>query len=663
MTQPAVEASATIDPFEAPVRVVRPFAQVEQEVLSVALPGYEARPQQTAGASFVEKVIADKEHGLLQAGTGVGKSLATLIPVIESGKRTVVATATNALLSQYSKKDMPFLEEYLGVDWALVKGRSNYVCQAKLEEATIMQVANVSQLRDELAADEEHDGDKENVTTAIADREWRALTSTADECPGRSHCPFGTVCFAERAKDRGRAAQVVVTNQMMLMTEVAISHASHGSVAMLGEYDNLVVDEAHELVDWATKALTLELNKRGVVALATEAVAFLRTYGYDSDAPDGMISAVEAVWDVLPEEGRMRVGFFLDHSEQFVTLVTELAATAAAVREVQLESGDKKTQARQGRMLRRLDSYSDKLTVVTTALDSEYVRWVEQRERTFRGEKETIQVFVAAPVEVSEYLQAALWSKKTAVLVSATLKAGGDFSYLTSRLGLRDPQTLDVGTSFDFPRQARLFVPPKGTPDPKRNRAGWQAYATETTMEMVDAAGGGALLLFTSRSAMRDAHAALSTRMMRRGYTVLMQGDATNRELAERFNEDEDSVLFALRSFMTGVSFEGTTCRTVILDKLPFPVPSEPVFEARSELINDQYKDKWASFNRLSIPMMSLVLEQAVGRLIRTKTDRGVMAVLDPRLSSTGYGARILRALPPATRVHDVAAIRSFFGR
>jgi ATP-dependent DNA helicase DinG len=646
MAQPvAIEPPAT-----------RTFAQVEAEVLATALPGYEPRSQQTAGASFVEQVLSDKALALLQAGTGVGKSLATLIPVIESGKRTIVATATNALLSQYSKKDMPFLQEHLGASWALLKGIRNYACQAKIAEVNSMDVPNIAKLRDELGDDKLHDGDKERVSTPLTDIEWSRVSSSSDECPGRSHCPFSDGCYVMAARDRAQAAQVVVTNQMMLMTDAVIGDAIGDHNPILGPHDQVVVDEAHELDDWARKALTLDMNKVGVENTAAEAAGFLGAHGGDPDVTNAIHRAVADVWEVLPDDGgRMRLSFFVNHSREFIDLIQGLDRTRAAVLDIEVPADDKRSRSRQNRVAGKLSAVSDKLRKVVVAADGEYVRWVTEEDRTYQGQQRRVKVFHAAPIDVSDFLGRNLWATKSAVLVSATLKAGGDFAYVQEQLGLQAARTLDVGTSFDFPTQARLFVPPSTAPNPK-NRAAWQMYAIESTMDLVEAAGGGALLLFTSRSAMRDAHQALSPRLRGRGYTVLMQNaDGTNQELAQRFDQDTDSVLFALRSFMTGVSFEGDTCRLVVIDKLPFPVPTDPIFESRSEMYGQQ------AFGKLSIPMMSLVLEQAIGRLIRTKRDKGVMAILDSRLASTGYGRKIVRSLPPARQISTMDEARAFF--
>jgi len=542
----------------AEVHIPRTFAQVEAEVLSIELPGYEPRSQQTAAATFVEQIFANKECGLVEAGTGVGKSFGALVPASETGERTLIATATNALLSQYQVKDLPFLKKHLGTDWALIKGISNYACRVKVEEADSLKVANINKLRDELNQ-KGCDGDKEKLNTPVSPAEWRHVSTTSDECTG-SKCPLYDTCFVAAAKARAKEATVVVTNQMMLMADTLITEATDGGIKMLGEYNQVIVDEAHELQDWATKALTFEMNKRGIELLASEANEFLTTHGASRVDGHEVIRAVADLWDVFPEDdGRLRLSFFVEHADQFLALVQALDELWDAMMGLRISTEDKYAYNRKMRIIRRLLSYIEKITEVTTARDSEYVRWTRTEERTYSGRKQDVRVFTAAPVDVSGWLRENLWNGRSAVLVSATLKAGGDFKYIQEQLGLQDAKTLDVGTSFDFTQQSLLFTPAENVPSPK-NRNGWQAYAAEATMDMVNAAGGGALLLFTSRSAMRDAHQRLSGRLRTKGYTVLIQGEGTNQELARRFTDDHDSVLFALRSFFTGVSFEGDTC-------------------------------------------------------------------------------------------------------
>lgn len=641
---------------------IKTFADAEK-VLAQALPGYTERPPQQALAAFIEKTIAEQGHGLAEAGTGTGKSLATMIPAILSGQKVVVATATKALMEQYANSDVPFLEEHLPVPftWALVKGRSNYLCMAKANDPEFAAKAPILQsMLAEIASAEEqgfiHTGDFDHFEVTLEDADRRNLASTANECPGKRDCPFGEVCFAEAAKKKGREAQVVVTNIAMLMTDLKVRELSDGMAAMLGNYDMVLIDEAHEMEEYATSALRTQIRKGGISKFLAEAANFAleQNAGIESALPAA--EALEAAWDLL-DEGQKTLRFFVEYGEPFMVLIEALRQVSEDISKISITRGGPKGEARRARLVKRGKNYADNLAMAITTDDELLVRWIED-ETDRRGE--THRHFNMAPVHVGSYLAAWLWDQVSAVLISATLSVHGDFGYITDRLGLPDTTgSLSVGTPFDYQEQALLFVPPANAPTPK-DRNAWLGYSITMTQELVKAAGGGALLLFTSRSAMQEAYDRLAPGFEANGLTCLMQGQASNKILAQQFAEDTHSVLFALKSFMTGVNFEGDTCRLVIIDKLPFPVPTEPVFAARADQIRRMGR---SDFNELTIPMMTLTLEQAYGRLIRTSKDRGVVAILDSRLTSTGYGKKIVRNLPDSPVTTNLADVQAFFSK
>lgn len=631
---------------------IKTFAQAE-EVLAQALPGYESRPQQQRLAQAVETVLAEGGQGLLQAGCGVGKSLGSLIPVILSGERVVVATATIALMEQYAEKDIPFLAENLGVPftWALVKGRSNYFCHAKAANADEKFVPQIQALRDEVM-EEGHDGDREHFKTPVTKQEFSNVASSSNECPGKRDCPFGDVCFAEIAKSKGRDAQVVITNTAMLMTDLVVSDRTEGAAQMLGEYDVVVIDEAHETEEIATNALSDTFRKGGFEKFAKEARNFSGTHGSLVSTSD-LDEAVTNAWASL-REGRFTSVAAEDGSDVWSVLADALLELSTNIAKIDLrDSSDRKVKARRAQLTSRAASMSWRVRRLLSDGSDVSVRWVES-EKSLRGVNQL--VIKTAPLRVGPFLQENLWTK-TVILVSATLSVGSDFSFIKDRLGLDAPTVLDVGSPFDYSSQARLFIPTAQTPNPKA-RSAWQQYVMQTTIGLVDAAGGGALLLFTSRSAMQDAHDSLAETLEARGHTVLMQGQGSNKELAEAFQSDTHSVLFALKSFFTGVDFAGETCRLVIIDKMPFPVPTEPVFEARSQQIE---REGGNAFSKMAIPSMSLTLIQGFGRLIRTQKDQGVVAILDSRLASTGYGRGIVKTLPSAPKISSVSEAKEFF--
>lgn len=637
---------------------IRTWTEAEAR-LAESLPGYESRPQQTALAQAVEETLAQGGALLAQAGCGTGKSLASMIPAILSGKRVLVVTATKALMNQYVSTDVPFLSEHLGVPftWAMLKGRSNYLCHAKMAAPDARVTALVGAIQAEVDEDLSHTGDLDDVQTPVTDLNRMLLTSTSEECPGKRDCPFGDICYAERAKARAKEAKIVVTNTAMLMTDLKIREATGGEVAMLGEYDAVVIDEAHELEDIATSQLADTLRESGIRRLCSEVETFAGSQSAVVDAFP-VRDALTDVWAALPpktgNESVMTLRYFMEHELIFTTLIGALNQLAEDVSEVDVLRDEKKAEAKRAILATRATRYAERIAEIMLADDDDLVRWIEEDDKGNR-------LFKAAPISVAPFLTAHLWTRTTSVLVSATLSVGGSFDYMQERLGLEGCRTLNVGTPFDYETQAALYVPDGGIVSPKE-RQGWLTIAPELAMQLIEASKGGALVLCTSRDSLRQMHEALAPRLSAKGINVYRQGgdDGTNKEIARKFAEDTHSVLIATKSFFTGVDFRGDTCRLVIIDKLPFPVPSDVMFSARSAQVDRQARQS-VSFRKLSIPMMTLVLEQGFGRLIRSRSDRGVVAILDSRLSSTGYGRQIVGNLPDCPATTDLDAVRDFY--
>jgi ATP-dependent DNA helicase DinG len=637
------------------------------------LPGYEPRKPQQIMATAIEEAMIEGRHLLCQAGCGTGKSLGGVTPMLlqalAQDTRVVVATATKALQEQYANKDIPFLQEKSGIDftWALVKGRSNYACQAKLNSDDNERNPIAQAVKDELSLDESHDGDREHFSTEISDQDWSKLSSSSNECPGKSECPFGAVCFAEKIKERGKQVDLVITNQAMLMTDLVIREKTEGSengpVAMLGDYGMVLFDEGHELPEYAGNALGNDFNGRGMGLLAKDCATFAAINGEDMQhRSDKMAEIIKSLSGLLVPLGgnALTLSWFVENFGLFADLMDLLKSMRLDIQSVKIEGDSDKGNAKKKMLLTRISNAMGTLEEMLLSEDADRVRWVEANE--FRGE--TYWKIRVAPVQVGPWLKRNLWDKTPSVVMSATLSAGKnrdgskDFTYIQRTLGLWDASSVDVGTPFDFGQQALMYVPAPNVPTPK-DRNAWMSWSIGATLELIDAAKGGALLLFTSRKAMKEAHEALAERLDDRGLTVLMQGDGrTNKELARIFKEDEHSVLFALKSFFVGVDVPGEACRLVIIDKMPFPVPTDPIFAARS-LAEERAGRK--PFSSLAIPMMTLTLEQGVGRLIRTKRDRGVVALMDSRLSSTPYGRSIVSALPDFPVSTQLADVREFY--
>lgn len=630
--------------------VVRTFAEAE-EALERSLPTYERREPQQRFAAAVENALSTGKALLAEAGCGTGKSFGYLIPAILSGKRVVISTATKALQDQLATGDLPFLQEHLGVDftWAVLKGRSNYLCQSALNDTESNGKAVPVTVRSSVTVrtqDPDFNGERDNLGFDVDNTDWINLTVSSDECPGKKTCPFGDVCYAEKAKAAAEEAQIVVVNHALAMTDLAVELASDGAVKMLGNYDYIIFDEAHELEEYASGVFGHRVTRVGLVSLATQARNFAQRVGGDIDT-DAVSLAANNLWDVL-EEGRLRPASVTENEDQWVALVNSLTDLAEGVSKLSAWVGETERN-KFLRLERRVQTTARKVFDLVTVDWNSVVRWVET-EKTRRGEE--VLVIKSAPIDLSDILRSALFDNVTAVLVSATLSVGGKFDYIAGRLGVDDYDELDVGTPFDFPEQAVLYVPDREFPDPSKDQGGWASMSIARMGQLVEQSGGGALLLFTSNRAMRRAHESLADTLEARGLTVLKQGDAPNKALAAEFKADTHSVLFATRSFFTGVDFQGDTLRLVVVDKLPFPVPTEPLTEARCEAIK---AGGGQDFTEYTVPVMTLILKQALGRLIRHRDDKGVMAILDPRLRTKGYGKLIMNSLPEATQVDDVA--------
>ena len=675
--------------------------------LAATLPGYEPREKQSALAHKIESQIRGEgtsRHALLQASTGTGKSLAYLIPAILSGKKVVVSTATKALQDQIANKDLPFLAEHLGVDFthSILKGRSNYLCQAELarlgddDPALAAKVtAKLESLSSNGAFPERFYAEETDLD--VTPVEFRKLTVGSGDCPGKSQCPFGETCFSENAKADAKEAQVVVVNHALLATDLWLDEITGGKASMLGDYDVLIVDEAHELVDYATNVWGVTLREHTLISLGEEATNFFGKIG-SKDAQefqrqsDSYALLIHDLWSKL-EAGRLRFTDIIALGDELVRINAALVDMKNLVQAQgqRIDNGERDVKSVQSlkasynRLLRRFSNACDSIAALVTA-DDENVKFVEEETKKFRGKTTTTKVIQALPVQMGEILDRALWQDDrtcrncngtgteenlktcfrcggsghkvnlTSLLLSATLTTdGGRFDYVAKQLGLGTFETFDVGTPFDFQNQARLYIPAH-LPEPSpANRETWASMSIAEIGDLINASDGRALVLFTSTKQMKAAYDHLSPRLP---YTCLVQGNGTNKELARIFTEDEHSVLFATKSFMTGVDFQGSTCSLVVIDKLPFAVPTDPIVEARCELIEKQGGNTFAEFQ---VPMMTLILQQAFGRLIRHGNDAGVVAILDRRLTSKGYGRKIVASLPDAPLVTNIEEVQSFF--
>ncbi|MCU0310269.1 MAG: ATP-dependent DNA helicase [Acidimicrobiales bacterium] len=607
--------------------------------ITAALPAGEPRPGQVRMAEAVARAIAEGEHLVVQAGTGTGKTFAYLVPAVLAGQRVVVTTATKALQDQLADKDLPFLAEHLDepVSWAVVKGRSNYVCLQRVHE-----VEGGEQLAldvgprppsEEVAAlvawaGRTGTGDRAELEREPSPRAWAAVSVGPRECPGAANCPKGDPCFAERARRAAADSDVVVVN-----THLYGLHLATGG-AVLPEHDVVVVDEAHQLEDTVAATSGLELT-------GGRFVAFARTVGAIIDDRE-MVDSIEELGDrwkaALADEVGRRLRHHLDGDAAVVRDLARnrLDVVMAALRGV-ADDGPGDVGARKQRAMKAATTLIDDLDAVAEVRAGD-VAWVE-------GPPDN-PVLRVAPVDVSELLQATAWSTTTAVLTSATLPVT-----LPDRLGLPPGgyTSIDVGSPFDYARQALLYCA-AALPDPRS--PAFDEAVHEELAALIEAAGGRTMALFTSHRALRGAFEALRPRL---DVPVLAQDDLTKAALVARFTADPESCLFATMGFWQGVDVPGATLSLVTIDRLPFPRPDDPLLQARRE------RARAEAFRTVDLPRAATLLAQGAGRLIRTATDRGVVAVFDPRLATNAtYRWDIVHALPPMRRTRDRAEAERF---
>jgi ATP-dependent DNA helicase DinG len=608
--------------------VFGPGGAIERE-----LPGYEPRPEQAALAAAVDRALDMGEHLLAEAGTGVGKSLAYLVPALASGQRVVVATATKALQEQLLDKDVPVASAAVGrpVDVVVLKGRQNYLCRRQLQGFQPFLLGNG---RDALAwesmqgwLDTTQTGDRAELEVEPTDALWAELAVGADRCSGR-RCPFHGSCFAEGARARAAEADLVIVNHALYFAHVA----SGGGV--LPEHDAVVFDEAHRLEESAASWLGGRVSRALLRRLANDIERACREA--QKPLPARALDRVERGGErllraVAPAAGRRRLREVPAEPAALLTdALTDLADTLQGEGE-------------------ELDALSRR--ALGCAAQVEACLTPDERERVVWSEPDAI---AWAPVDVSPELRDRLWDDgPTAILVSATLATGEDAGFVRRRLGLDHARETVVGSPYDFGSQALLYLP-RNMPDPRSDE--FVDRAAEEIVELLTLSEGRALVLTSSYRALDAYRERIRGRVP---YDVLVQGEAPRERLLERFRDEVDSVLLATSTFWQGVDVPGEALSLLVIDKLPFSAPGDPLHEARCEAVERGGGD-W--FRDYALPTAVLQLRQGFGRLIRGHGDRGVVAILDPRLRTRGYGRAFIGALPRCPAADDLAAVRSFFG-
>ncbi len=631
---------------------------------------YEYRPGQIDMARAVMRAFEEKRHLIVEAGTGTGKTLAYLVPAVAAALggngRVIVSTGTKNLQEQLMEKDIPFLQSILPKSFAAtyMKGRSNYLCLNRLARA---QSAPVLEGLDEVDYFEEvsqwsretETGDRAELSNLPESLSfWRHIDARSESCLGQK-CPDYDACFITRMRGRAQEADIVVVNHHLFFADLSLRNGNYGSV--LPDYTAVILDEAHLIEEVASEYFGAQVSNYQIDDLVrdlgmltiedaevdrelTHSVARLSRFsdsfwmGFrDGRGEDGRYPIIPGTFAKKKLSGELEA---TPLGELYLALEGAIARTDTTLDAFQEKPPEVEN------LIRRLRQVRFELEFIVTGTDKKFVYWLERRNRG---------VFLrASPIDVAGLLQDKLFEEvPTVVLTSATLSSGGNFTFIRDRLGLDTADDLIAESSFDYQSQAILYLPAR-MPDPRDRE--WGTAAAAEVARILNATEGRAFVLSTSLAGMQSLFENVWAEI---DYPCLVQGSASKGQLLKKFRDTPNAVLFATSSFWQGVDVRGEQLSCVIIDKLPFAVPTDPIVAARQRYIEDC---GGSSFYEYSVPQAIIALKQGLGRLIRSTTDRGVLAILDPRLRTKGYGRTFLQSLPPCrvtSRIDDLASILS----
>jgi ATP-dependent DNA helicase DinG len=639
-------------------------------LIAAAHSEYEYRPGQMEMARAVMRAFEEKRHLIVEAGTGTGKTLAYLVPAVAAALggngRVIVSTGTKNLQEQLMEKDIPFLQNVLPKPFAAtyMKGRNNYLCLNRLARA---QSAPVLEGLDEVDYFEEVS--QWSRETEIGDRAelsnlpeslsfWRHIDARSESCLGQK-CPDYDACFITRMRNRAQESDIVVVNHHLFFADLSLRNGNYGSV--LPDYTAVILDEAHLIEEVASEYFGAQVSNYQIDDLVrdlgmltieeaevdqelTHSVARMSRFadnffmGFrDGRGEDGRYPIIPGTFARRNSSGEMEA---TPLGELYMALEGAIARTETTLDAIKEKTPDMEN------LIRRLREIRFELEFIVTGTDKKFVYWLERRNRG---------VFLrASPIDVAGLLQDKLFEEvPTVILTSATLSSGGNFSFIRDRLGLDTADDLIASSSFDYESQAILYLPAR-MPDPRDRN--WGSAAADEVIRILNATEGRAFVLSTSLAGMQSLFENVWAEI---DYPCLVQGSASKGQLLKKFRETPNAVLFATSSFWQGVDVRGEQLSCVIIDKLPFAVPTDPIVAARQRSIEDS---GGSSFYEYSVPQAIITLKQGLGRLIRSTTDRGVLAILDPRLRTKGYGRTFLQSLPPCrvtSRIDDLASILS----
>jgi len=621
-------------------------------LLARRLPGYNHRPQQEAMAEMVAEVLTDGGTLICEAGTGTGKTYAYLIPALLSGRKVLISTGTRALQDQLYHRDLPLVRDALDIPVriALLKGRANYLCPYRLQLALEDHRGGTLEFRRQLLAVRDwasasRHGDIAELALPEDAPVWPMVTSTSDNCL-RQECPDWEPCPLQQARRRAQEADLVVVNHHLLCADISLRDEGFGEI--LPGADAFIVDEAHQLPEVAANFFGAAVSGRQLLELVRDTeVEYRREAGDLPEFPDLLARLHQATLELrlaLGDEDRRAPWRDIAEDEAISTRLDALRQSLTETASV-LEAIKGRGKGLDSCLVRATDLAVGLTRIAEPAEEDTEIRWFETQGKGFR--------LHLTPLSVADIFQAQMERQHAAwIFTSATLAVAESFDHFASQLGLMDARTACWDSPFDYPNQALWFVP-RGLPDPSRPEYG--DSVTDLAAHILVHSQGRAFLLFTSHRALRRAAQQLEARI---DYPLLVQGSAPRGELLKRFRDLGNAVLLGTSSFWEGVDVRGAALSCVIIDKLPFASPGDPVLAARIDALRQRGGNPFRDFQ---LPQAVIALKQGAGRLIRDATDRGLLVVCDPRLLKRSYGHAFLKSLPPMARTRDLALVERFF--
>lgn len=612
------------------------------------LGGYEPRPGQVQMAQSIERGFLEGMHTLVEAGTGVGKSLAYLVPAMRSGKKIIISTGTIALQEQLVQKDIPLVLDALGTRArvCLLKGRNHYLCKQKFQRMQSERLLPPNRSMQRIWEWESRTvtGDRAELPFLPSTEEWEALDADADDCVGE-FCEHFRDCFFFRKRDDAKFADIVVVNHALFFLDLAMGGG------LLPAYDFVILDEAHQCQRWATAALTATLSRPSVGRLMRK---LHRTYHvpspFDAEIEEGLRGLMSALARVPGERYRLELnddaGAALGRLRESLYRLENWLYSHwdSALR----RRPDNEAEAQRRRDLAMRPILAHIATIERAQSSSgETIAWAERAQTDGHYE------INSAPCDVADYLRTSLFERVTSVvLTSATIAQGASFAFLRRSLGVAQAQELIAPSPFDYRLQARLFIAP---PNVNPKAANFARMAAPLVEECLDRSQGRSFVLFTSYTRLREVYAIVRERI---AFPVRLQGEMPRAHLLEWFRSTKNAVLFATGTFWEGIDVVGDQLSCVIIDRLPFPSPADPLVAARMEALEARGV---SGFEGYMVPAATVRLKQGFGRLIRSKTDRGLVALLDGRATGSRYGKSIIDALPQAKRIDELSHLEGFF--